>query len=162
MPSQLDQARLLVPAAQKLAASAYSPLTQQYPELAVIIQDASDNRWEFFFVIASIGVALLLAPVQVEAEVQSQVCDAVEGALETWRPQGYLALKDFFEFVRRHQDGKVEMPAAIGAWVVLNLKQAKPSEEEIALAWPLGLFFLHSFKGWWDLTSETDASDDNS
>ena len=42
------------------------------------------------------------------------------------------------------------MPAAIGAWLLWNLKQSQPSSEELGLAWPLGLFFLHSFKDWWE------------
>ena len=46
---------------------------------------------------------------------------------------------------------EVEMPAAIGAWLLWNLKQSQPSSTELSLAWPLGLFFLHSFKDWWEI-----------
>src|SRR5512135_3298651 len=100
MPSQLDQARLLMPAVQKLAAAAYSPLTQQYPELAALVADIPEGRWNFFFITASIGVTFILAPVQVAEEAQSQVCDTVAAALEAWHPQGYEALEDFLKFVR--------------------------------------------------------------
>jgi hypothetical protein len=150
MSSQLEQARLLMPAVQKLAAAAYSPLTQQYPELAVLVENIPEGRWNFFFISASIGVTFILAPVQVAEEAQSQVCDTVAAALEAWHPQGYEALEDFLKFVREKLQQEVEMPAAIGAWLVWNLKQAQPSPEELTLAWPLGLFFLHSFKDWWE------------
>jgi hypothetical protein len=151
MTSQIEQARLLMPAVQSLAASAYAPLTQQYPELAELTKDVPESRWNFFFITASIGVTFLLAPVQVAEESQSQVCDTVAAALEAWHPQGYEALEDFLKFVREKLQQDVEMPAAVGAWLIWNLKQAQPSPEELSLAWPLGLFFLHSFKDWWEI-----------
>jgi hypothetical protein len=154
MTTQLEQARLLMPAVQKLAASAYDPLTQQYPELAVLMENVPESRWTFFFITASIGVTFILAPVQVAEESQSQVCDTVAAALEAWHPQGYEALEDFLQFVRERLHQDLEMPAAIGAWLLWNLKQAQPSQEELSLAWPLGLFFLHSFKDWWATESE--------
>jgi hypothetical protein len=154
MSKQLEQARLLMPAVQKLAASAYAPLSQQYPELAVLMENVPESRWNFFFITASIGVTFILAPVQVAEEAQSQVCDTVAAALEAWHPQGYEALEDFLKFVRERLHQDMEMPAAIGAWLVWNLKQAQPSQDELSLAWPLGLFFLHSFKDWWGSESE--------
>jgi hypothetical protein len=150
MSSQLEQAQLLMPAVQKLAASAFDPLTQQYPELAALMENVPESRWTFFFITAGIGVTFILAPVQVAAEAQSQVCDSVAAALEAWHPQGHEALEDFLKFVRENLQQKVEMPAAIGAWLLWNLKQSQPTQEEIGLAWPLGLFFLHSFKDWWE------------
>jgi hypothetical protein len=154
MPSQLEQAQLLMPAVQKLAASAYAPLTQQYPELAVLMEKVPESRWNFFFIIASIGVTFILAPVQVAAAAQSQVCDTVAAALEAWHHQGYEALEDFLKFVKDKLAQEVEMPAAIGAWLLWNLKQSQPTQEELNLAWPLGLFFLHSFKDWWEIEPE--------
>ncbi len=139
-----------MPAVQKLAEAAYAPLTQQYPELAVLLENIPESRWTFFFITASIGVTFILAPVQVAEESQSQVCDIVAAALEAWHPQGHEALEDFLKFVRERLQQEVEMPAAVGAWLLWNLKQAQPSPEELSLAWPLGLFFLHSFKDWWD------------
>ena len=139
-----------MPAVQKLAEAAYAPLTQQYPELAVLLENIPESRWNFFFITASIGVTFILAPVQVAEESQSQVCDIVAAALEAWHPQGHEALEDFLKFVRERLQQELEMPAAVGAWLLWNLKQAQPSPEELSLAWPLGLFFLHSFKDWWD------------
>ncbi len=151
MPSQIEQARRLMPAVQKLAAAAYDPLTQQYPELAIFMKDIPESRWTFFFITASIGVTFMLAPVQVAEAAQSQVCDTVAAALEAWHPQGYEALEDFLKFVREKLQQELEMPAAIGTWLLWNLKQSQPSSEELSLAWPLGLFFLHSFKDWWEI-----------
>jgi hypothetical protein len=150
MPSQIEQARLLMPAVQKLAEAAYVPLTQQYPELAILLEDIPETRWTFFFITAGIGVTFMLAPVQVAQADQSQVVATVAAALEAWHPQGHEALEDFLKFVRERMQQEVEMPAAIGAWLLWNLKQSQPSSEEISLAWPLGLFFLHSFKDWWE------------
>lgn len=138
-----------MPAVQSLAASAYAPLSKQYPELAELMKDVPESRWNFFFITASIGVTFLLAPVQVAEESQSQVCNTVAAALEAWHPQGYEALEDFLKFVREKLQQEVEMPAAVGAWLLWNLKQDQPSPDELSLAWPLGLFFLHSFKDWW-------------
>lgn len=150
MATQIDQARLLMPAVKKLAAAAYTPLTQQYPELAELVKDIPESRWNFFFITAGIGVTFLLAPVQVAQADQSQVCDTVAVALESWHPQGYHALEDFLKFVKEKLQQEVEMPPAIGIWLLWNLKQSQPSQEELSLAWPLGLFFLHSFKDWWE------------
>lgn len=155
MTSQLEQAQLLMPAVQKLAQAAYAPLTEQYPELAVLMENIPESRWTFFFITASIGVTFILAPVQVAEESQSQVCDIVAAALEAWHPQGHEALEDFLKFVREKLQQEVEMPPAVGAWLLWNLKQSQPSSEELSLAWPLGLFFLHSFKDWWE--TETDS-----
>jgi len=155
MTSQLEQAQLLMPAVQKLAQAAYAPLTEQYPELAVLMENIPESRWTFFFITASIGVTFILAPVQVAEESQSQVCDIVAAALEAWHPQGHEALEDFLKFVREKLHQEMEMPPAVGAWLLWNLKQSQPSSEELSLAWPLGLFFLHSFKDWWE--TETDS-----
>jgi hypothetical protein len=155
MTSQLEQAQLLMPAVQKLAQAAYAPLTEQYPELAVLMENIPESRWTFFFITASIGVTFILAPVQVAEESQSQVCDIVAAALEAWHPQGHEALEDFLKFVREKLQQEVEMPPAVGAWLLWNLKQSQPSSEELSLAWPLGLFFLHSFKDWWDTESDS-------
>jgi len=155
MTSQLEQAQLLMPAVQKLAQAAYAPLTEQYPELAVLMENIPESRWTFFFITASIGVSFILAPVQVAEESQSQVCDIVAAALEAWHPQGHEALEDFLKFVREKLHQEMEMPPAVGAWLLWNLKQSQPSSEELSLAWPLGLFFLHSFKDWWE--TETDS-----
>jgi hypothetical protein len=157
MPSQLEQARLLMPAVQKLAEAAYAPLTEQYPELAEFMENIPESRWTFFFITAGIGVTFILAPVQVAEESQSQVCDIVAVALEAWHPQGHEALEDFLKFVRERLQQEMEMPAAIGAWLLWNLKQAQPSPEELSLAWPLGLFFLHSFKDWWDIAPDAQT-----
>jgi hypothetical protein len=157
MPSQLEQARLLMPAVQKLAEAAYAPLTEQYPELAEFMENIPESRWTFFFITAGIGVTFILAPVQVAEESQSQVCDIVAAALEAWHPQGHEALEDFLKFVRERLQQEMEMPAAIGAWLLWNLKQAQPSPEELSLAWPLGLFFLHSFKDWWDIAPDAQT-----
>jgi hypothetical protein len=151
MPTQLEQARLLMPAVKSLAASAYEPLTQQYPKLAELLENVPESRWTFFCITAGIGVAFILAPILVAEEAQSEVCETVAAGLEAWHPQGYAALEDFLEFVRNKQQKEVELPAAIGAWMLWNLKQAQPSKEELELAWPLGLFFLHSFKDWWEI-----------
>ncbi len=157
MTTTLQQAQRLLPAVQQLADLAYDPLTQQYPPLAALMTDISRGRWQFFFVTAGIGVSMLLAPVQVEATDQEQVCNTVGAALAAWHPQGHDALEDFLKFVKAKTDQDVELPAAVGAWLLWNLKQAQPDAEEISLAWPLGLFFLHSFKDWWD-TEEAPAS----
>ncbi len=146
-----------MPAVQKLAEAAYAPLTEQYPELAEFMENIPESRWTFFFITAGIGVTFILAPVQVAEESQSQVCDIVAVALEAWHPQGHEALEDFLKFVRERLQQKMEMPAAIGAWLLWNLKQAQPSPEELSLAWPLGLFFLHSFKDWWDIAPDAQT-----
>lgn len=146
-----------MPAVQKLAEAAYAPLTEQYPELAEFMENIPESRWTFFFITAGIGVTFILAPVQVAEESQSQVCDIVAVALEAWHPQGHEALEDFLKFVRERLQQEMEMPAAIGAWLLWNLKQAQPSPEELSLAWPLGLFFLHSFKDWWDIAPDAQT-----
>lgn len=146
-----------MPAVQKLAEAAYAPLTEQYPELAEFMENIPESRWTFFFITAGIGVTFILAPVQVAEESQSQVCDIVAAALEAWHPQGHEALEDFLKFVRERLQQEMEMPAAIGAWLLWNLKQAQPSPEELSLAWPLGLFFLHSFKDWWDIAPDAQT-----
>jgi len=154
MTTSLEQAQLLMPAVQKLADAAFDPLTAQYPSLALLMAQVPRSRWQFFFITTGIGVSLLLAPVLVAPADQDQVCDTVDAALAAWHPQGHDALGDFLKFIKDRMDQDVELPAAIGSWLVWNLKQAQPSEEELTLAWPLGLFFLHSFKDWWDLKAD--------
>ncbi len=158
MTTSLEQAQLLMPAMQKLAEAAYGPLTAQYPPLAALLAEVPDSRWQFFFITTGIGVSLLLAPVQVAIAEQDQVCDTVDASLAAWHPQAHAALEDFLQFVRDRMEQEVELPAAIGLWLVWNLKQAQPSAEELDLGWPLGLFFLHSLKDWWDL--EADGPED--
>lgn len=154
MTTSLAQAQLLMPAVQKLADIAFGPLTTQYPPLAELMAQVPSSRWRFFFITAGIGVTLLLAPVQVDPADQDQVCNAMEAAIAAWHPQGHDALEDFLKFVKDRMSQDVELPAAIGTWLLWNLKQSQPTPEELSLAWPLGLFFLHSFKDWW----ETDAA----
>jgi hypothetical protein len=150
MTTALEQAKLLVPALRTLAQAAVEPLTAQYPPLAALMTQVPPERWQFFFITTGIGVSLLLAPVQVAAADQDQVCDAVGAALAAWHPQGHDALEDFLKFVKDNLAKEMELPAAVGVWLLWNLKQAQPEGEELRLAWPLGLFFLHSLKDWWD------------
>jgi|GEM_PF-6190090 len=156
MSTSLEQAKLLVPALHALAEAAVEPLTEQYPPLAALMAQVPASRWQFFFITTGIGVSLLLAPVQVAAAEQDQVCDTVGAALSAWHPQGHDALEDFLKFVKDNLAQEMELPAAVGAWLLWNLKQAQPAGEELSLAWPLGLFFLHSLKDWWD----TDPADE--
>lgn len=155
MDPQLEQARLLVPAARKLADAAWKPLTEHYPELAAMFPEPPVERWQFFFVVTSVGVSFLLAPSRLAPELQDEACQLVAVALEHWHPQGHEALKDFLDFMHRRLEQEVELPAAVGTWLLWNLKQAKPTVAELELAWPLGLFFLHSFKDWWDMGQQT-------
>lgn len=161
MTGQLKQARLLVPAARQLAAAAWEPLRARYPEINTMFPALPGDRWQFFFVVASVGISFLLAPVQVASELQEEVCQIVAAALEGWHPQAHDALKDFLDFVHQRQAQEVELPAAVGVWFLWNLKQAKPTPTELALAWPLGLFFLHSFKDWWVLGQPVEQGQDH-
>lgn len=157
MSQPVDQARLLLPAAQKLAAAAFGPLSEQYPELAAMLPELPAERWQFFFVVTSVGITFLLAPGHLAASNQDEICQIVSAALTAWHPQAHDALQDFFAFIHQRLEQEVELPAAIGTWLLWNLKQAKPTVSELELAWPLGLFFLHSFKDWWDLASPEAA-----
>ena len=145
-----QKARQLVPDANVLAVSSYTTITEAFPLLGRIGGKTAVKKWDFFMTIAGVGAAFSMIADRVPDREQPVVSEYIRLSLVSWDPEGYDALRDFVLFVKRNVDGGVELPNAIGSWVIWNVKQAPPEAEEMSSAPAIGLLLLRSFATWWD------------
>lgn len=141
---------MLVPAANTLAVSSYSTLLDHYPQLDMLAAADNLGDWDFFMTVAGVGTAFMMIADRVPLDDQRSVSEAVAQELRSWNSQGYAALTDFIGFMKRSVDGGIDLPDAIGTWVIWNLKQGCPSQQELGLARPMGIFLVKAFAQWWD------------
>ena len=143
------QAKGLVGAARLFAISAFVPLLEQYDFLG----ECKPEDWDFLATIGTVHVAindlvLAVTPARFEVLYSSFIFPA----LNNWNPHGQDAVLDCKQFVRRTLDASDEMsPAdALGLWILWNLFQRKPSNEEARSAPVIGRTVASALQDWWN------------
>lgn len=146
----IEKAEQLVSAAAIVAITSHEQVIGRHRELESVAPANKLADWDFFMTVAGVGTAFMMIADRVPLAEQKRTCEAVQAALRSKHPEGFAALADFLEFVKRNVDGGIDLPGAIGAWVIWNLKQAAPNDQEAKPAPVLGLFLLQGFARWWD------------
>lgn len=142
-----DPGEALVGAA-KFQATMLVPVFKTYPIMQTF---ARRNQWDFFVVVASVGVAHTALASVADSRRREHLQRSVETALSRFAPDGCACMLDFQRFVARTTSGdEVSHRDAVGAWVVWNLaSHDPPSHEEMAPARTIGGMVEQVFGPWW-------------
>ena len=143
--SCVERARMLLGAANINAITLSTSLAKRYPQWASV--DEAD--WDFFVTVAGVGTAFAMIADCVPSGEQQRVSEIVAQELREWQKQGYAGLEDFLAFAKKNTDAGVELPLAIGSWIVWNLKKEPPNREELEVAGAIGLSLIQTFARWW-------------
>ncbi|MDE2980910.1 MAG: hypothetical protein OXU74_06915 [Gemmatimonadota bacterium] len=129
------------------AVSSLTPLLNQFPELDELVTETA--TWDFFGTVAAVGSAMYLAHKEIPQDQVRATERAVAKVLNKWDHQGYQAYLDLHQFVapRIEQGWTIEL--AVGAWVMWNIKGAKPTEREFQVGAAIGSMFFVSMAGAW-------------
>lgn len=141
---------MLVQAAQILPIGLYDQFAEKFPYLRTVCPPEREfSHWNFFMTVAGVGTAMLVVPHEPGSPQHRDISGQVLEDVASWDKQAPDAMTDFFAFVRRGMDDGMESPETIGGWVLWNLKQATPDEQDLALVRPIGTFLINAFADWW-------------
>jgi hypothetical protein len=137
-----ENANNLVSAAAVFATNSRSAFVDHYPGLKHM--DVKD--WEFLMTVAGTGTALLTMAESFPADRQRELTENVIRNLQAWNESGFAELRDFLDTVTGSTHSRVQMPDAIGSWVLRSVREVKsdPLAEHV-----IGLMLLKTFAKWW-------------
>ena len=136
------KANSLVSAAAVFATNCRTTFVDHYPDLKNIpVRD-----WEFLLTIAGTGTALLVMAERFPVERQRELTENVINNLQKWNESSFDELRDFLNAVTASAKSKVEVPDAIGAWVLRSVREVSPDP---LAAHVIGLMLMKTFVGWW-------------
>ena len=148
-----------LPAAAKVVAiSSYTQFLDKYP----VVQKVSSERWDFTITIAGVFVAVSqLNHENISDDDKEALRDRISVAAVEIYPDFVEACEDCRIFVDRTYEGlavaeeyrnnkQFLFSDAIGSWIVLNLLDHAPSnEDEAGIIRSIGIFVVNSFFYWW-------------
>lgn len=153
-----EKSRALVHAARAIAVSSLTRALEATPALTV--DDA--DQWDFFATVAAIhGGLQSLYEWLGGHEAFGELLDEAVREAATWDAQAPAALEDCRTFVQHFVEGLRAaghdhpqiVPDAIGVWVLNNVLQRQPDDDEIHAARPIGLLLVLPLAHWWDQSS---------
>jgi hypothetical protein len=130
----------LVAAANIVATSSLTPLTDRFPILRNLVQARGIDLWD-----QVVTIAALVAQISTltEEKVRS-LMKALPGSLTSWNSTAWQAYRDLVQFVERNTAGGIDHKVALGAWVIWNLKGSEPTQSELGLAPIVGSFLFET------------------
>lgn len=150
-PDHLKGAKMLVGGASVfIMTGSYNEIGGLFPHLKTLCPpDRVQSRWDFFMTVAAVGTAMLALPYHPDSPLHEEISKQVFEDLGSWDEQAPQALIDFAKFTRRSLENGMEPSETVGSWVVLNLKESNPTEEDYGIVRTLGDFLFKAFAGWW-------------
>lgn len=157
-PDPLEvRATKLVPAVRILATSSFTQLARRFPFIA----EYKPHDWDFFVMAGGVSVALNALLRRVQHERFKSIYALIAPDLRQWNPQSENAIADCQRFVKHTLDGAPLQPTSeqplrhlavesLGMWVLWNLMQREPTDEEAQAARSVGGLLAQSFDSWWD------------
>jgi hypothetical protein len=147
-----EQVVNLVPAAVGLAASSYTTVRDEFPEIDSVPVDS----WDLCVTTASVFVGLAhLSELGLPERRRRALSESVVAEFEKREPRAWTALENCRDLVQRNYsalEGVEETAEAdsIGWWIVWNLFERQPEgERELKLVRALGGLVTMSFRDWW-------------
>lgn len=142
----------LVPAAKLFATQSHKPLLERYPQLQPLAAGLSLGHWNFVLTVAGAGTALwsMASTNRIPASDQPGINDSVTQHLRDLNAGAPALLADLTSFLGKKKSEAVPTPAALGQWIVNQLKKGTPTPLENEPAKNLGLLMVKQFAGWWD------------
>jgi hypothetical protein len=132
----------LVSAAAVFAANCRAAFIEHYPDLRNI--DAKDR--EFLLTVAGTGTALLVMAERFPVDRQRELTENVVNSLQRWNESSFDELRDFLNSVTASAKTQVEVPDAIGSWILRSVREVSPDP---LAAHVIGLMLMKTFVGWW-------------
>jgi hypothetical protein len=150
MRDPLDsQAESLVSACGILATTTFVPVIDQF----TFLKTCKPEDWDFFAAVVAVNVALNTLATEVAAERFKRLDSIVAAQLNKWDRQGLAAVRDCQQFVNRAvTKGNNEMQQAVqalGLWVLWNLLQRQPTDNELHAAPAIGMMLARPLQDWW-------------
>ncbi len=147
------KARNLIAMANTIAISSLTSFLDKFPDLEPIFKARGAHGpadWDFFMTVAGVGAALLVVGANPGEEDSHQFGQGLQQHLAKWDPNAPAAFDDLTKFTERNVSAGVDRLTTIGLWVLWNVKQATPTDDEMAMAPAVGRFLAASFQGWRD------------
>ena len=141
---QREKADSILGVCRVVVASSLTSFLDRFPILEGILKKTGAERWDFFMTLAGVGATLsmVMDDENISDEDKRGFSYALRDSLNEWHKLGYQAFADLSKFVRHNTDSGMEQHTAIGAWVIWNLKDDQPTEEELDLAPVIGKYLL--------------------
>jgi hypothetical protein len=143
----------LVAAAQIVATSSLTSLTDRFPILRNLVQARGVDLWDQVVTIAALAARIST----LTEEKGRSLMKALQGSLTSWNSTAWRAYRDLLQFVERNTAGGIDHEVALGAWVIWNLKGSQPTQSELGLAPVVGSLLF----GTMSITPSTAADDPN-
>jgi len=156
---QLEIAEKLIKSAHIFAVGTYTPMLDKFPELESVAKSNLLEFWDCLITIAGVGTAFMeTADSFPEEEIPGITC-AIRDKLNEWQSDSYNVMVDFIHYVDKLVDSGVEIPAAIGGWIWVNLEKHDQSTQRLRelasslkLVKVVGIPIFITFHNWWKQT----------
>ena len=138
-----------------LSVTSTGPVTQRFPALDAIFSRPDFSmvgHWDFFVTWAGIGTSLLVYRSRGPSDIEGFTTALLQLA-ERWDHQASDAIVDFQAFVNRNVAAGIDLPVAVGSWIVWNLKGSTPSDAELQASPAIGSLIVTGLR-----SSQTDAA----
>jgi len=137
----------IVDAINLTSISVLTTLIDKYPVLKIIINNSKSKRpmddWDFFMTAAGSGLVLM------SSESFLGEHDVVKNRATEINKDIPRAIDDFISFMNKEERSDDMVAPTIGLWVLWNLKQEKPSYDEMKeLTLVIGNFLLKIIADW--------------
>lgn len=141
------RARKVIAIAEIAATTSHKTLLDAFPSLTELVTGEEGFRnWRFFCTVGAVGAQGYMASgPDVPKNEQLGATRATVQVLGEWDHQGRGAYADLLRFVGRTiEGGSVSTEAAVGAWVMWNVKGAEPTSTQMAAGAALGVMLFHA------------------
>lgn len=145
-----EKARNLVSTVNVLAISSLTSFLTNFSSIEQIMKKCTTEDWDFFMTVAGIGIALQTNKYKPSDKEVDQFAVGLKEYLPKWNSQGAAAFDDLLKFTQRNITNGVDSIVAAGLWVLWNLKQEQPTDDEMSLAPIIGHYWVNNLSDWWN------------
>lgn len=145
-----EKARKLIAMVNTVAISSLTPFLNRFSNLEQIIRARGTDDWDFFMTVAGVGIALQTIGSKPPEKDFHQFAIGLQEHFPKWDHNAAAAFDNLTKFTQKNVSGGVDPITATGLWVLWNVKQDSPTDDEISLAPVIGRFLAENLKGWWD------------
>lgn len=130
-----------VDAIKTLVITSLVPMIDKFPLLKDTLNSSKSNNpadeWDFFMTSACAGIILITK------EEYKGEHEAVENRLKELDKNYMSAVTDLMKFMEKGSDDLNQRIATLGYWILWNVKQDKPTDEELQqLSLPIGNYIM--------------------
>lgn len=146
-----DDARRLLHCALEMGTTSPRRLLDIFPALYPIFERPGFNlpeHWDFFHVSAGLGTGLIWYGLEHDEQSVEPFVTAAFRQMSHWDADAVTAVGEFQAFVSHTVSTKVDLPTAIGTWVLRESKGSEPSMFQLQAAPAIGMPLLLGIRDW--------------